>query len=80
MSEEPQKPQAATTAPPRDLRAGLQDGLIEEFTKNLNSEATLPNLANEALVALLSASNPSSQEVITALTLEDPIELEVPNE
>jgi hypothetical protein len=83
MSEEAAKhhnENAETQSAPKDLRGELQTALFTEFAKNLNIDATLPNAARESLMALLSASSSTSEDVIAALCLEDPIEQEVPSE
>jgi hypothetical protein len=63
-----------------DLRAELEADLKSEFTANLSAAGSLPKVVCDSLVALLSASGPTSAEVIAALSLEDPTQQEVPNE
>jgi len=64
---------------PKDLRAELLADLKSEFTAHLSTADTLPKVACESLVALLSASGPTSADVLAALALEDPAHPEAPN-
>jgi hypothetical protein len=58
----------------------LQANLESEFTAKLKAAGTLPDAVCESLVALLTASGPTSADVIAALALEDAIQLELSNE
>jgi len=73
-------PEVEASQAPRDLRAELEADLKSEFIANLPGAGTLPKVACDSLVALLSASGPTSADVIAALALEDPTQPEVPNE
>tara|TARA_B110001469_G_scaffold89811_1_gene85226 strand:+ start:660 stop:896 length:237 start_codon:yes stop_codon:yes gene_type:complete len=78
MNEDETEP--ATEESPRDLRDELQRELIEAFTANIGADQTLPQAASEALIALVSSTNSTCQDVINALSIEDPIKTEVPSE
>ena len=73
-------PEVETSPAPKDLRAELETDLKSEFNANLSAAGTLPKVVCDSLVALLGASAPISADVIAALGLEDPTQLEVPNE
>ena len=81
-AEPPQlpKPEAEAKSAPRDLRAELQSNLEAEFATKLKATGTLPIAVTASLVALLSASGPTSADLIAALVLEDPIDREVTSE
>lgn len=79
-TETPPQPEAGVNSAPRDLRAELQTNLKSEFTTKLKAAGTLPEAVPESLIALLTSSGPTSADVIAALALEDPIELEVTSE
>jgi hypothetical protein len=81
-AEPPQlpKPEAEAKSTSRDLRTELQSNLESEFTAKLKATGTLPIAVTESLVVLLTASGPTSTDVIAALVLEDPIEPEVTSE
>jgi hypothetical protein len=78
MNEDETEP--TTEESPRDLRDELQRELIEAFTASIGADQTLPQAANEALIALVSSTNSTCQDVINALSIEDPIKTEVPSE
>lgn len=73
-------PEVKKSPAPRDLRAELEADLKTEFAANLLAAGTLPKVACDSLVALLGASAPISANVIAALSLEDPTQLEASNE
>jgi hypothetical protein len=77
---QPPAPESEVKTAPRDLRAELQTKLASEFTAKLNAAGTLPEAVCESLVTLLTASEPTSADVIAALALEDPIKPGVSNE
>ncbi|MDZ4819544.1 MAG: hypothetical protein SGJ20_11280 [Planctomycetota bacterium] len=79
-TQHPPAPEVATSPAPKDLRAELEADLKSEFTGNLSAAGTLSKAACESLVVLLSASGPTSADVLAALCLEDPVQPEVPNE
>ena len=64
----------------RNLRAELEANLESAFTANIKAAVTLPDAVAESLIGLLSASTPTSSDVIAALSLEDTTESEVPSE
>jgi hypothetical protein len=67
-------------APPRDLRAELFQNLSAQFTAALNSDASLPTVAREALVELLDSEALIAAEVIAAASKNDPGEEEAGDE
>ena len=71
---------ADAVSAPKDLRAELETDLKSEFSAKLKAAGTLPDAVTESLVALLSASDPTSADVIVALALEDPTKTEAANE
>ena len=74
MSEEEQVPNTEGT---RDLREELTQALVADFSSKINVTASIPNAASEAVIAALSGDIPSAEDILAALSLEDPIEIEV---
>lgn len=77
---QPSEPVVETEPASPDLRAELQTILETEFAVKLKATKVLPDAASAALVSLLSASEPTTEDVFEALSLEDPIEPEVTSE
>lgn len=77
---QPRTPELEANPAVKDLRAELEADLKSEFAFNLAQNGTLPKVASESLVALLSANGPIAADVIALLALKDPEQLEEPNE
>lgn len=65
---------------PRDLRAELFQGLSTQFAAALESNGSLPAVAQEALIALLDSDAPTAAEIVAAASRSDPAEEEEGNE
>lgn len=64
--------EAEEPAPARDLRAELFADLSARFAEGLESDGTLPAVAQEALVELLESGNPTTDKIVAAASKNDP--------
>ena len=73
--------EAEKTVPPhQDIRSELFENLKTEFTAALNADATLSEAAKAALVEWVDSDDPTADEVIAAISKNDPVEEELRND
>ncbi|WP_009962640.1 hypothetical protein [Verrucomicrobium spinosum] len=65
---------------PENLKGSLYQGLGGEFAARLSADATMPDAAKAALIALLAKPVVISADILAALAIENPKEKEVQGE
>lgn len=76
----PSDPEPVELPPPRDLRVELLVNLSSKFAAELETDATLPDEAKQALIGLLNEQAPTSADVIAALLESDAAKPDTSNE
>ena len=78
--EAPSSQQVEEPELPRNLRAELFQNLENIFTALLNTDATLPVAAKNALFEWVGSEAPIAEDVIVAISKNDPAKKELENE